>query len=98
MPALWARPVHHGVVQPGVAQLEVHPVAPTSINPKDVAAFATIDGPSIGLLRERGSLARGDQRPARHAVTASLLKLPPSSSQRPTSESSPAAAPLRSGI
>jgi hypothetical protein len=58
--ALRAATVHHRIVEPHVIRLEVHPVAPTSINPKDVAAFATIDGPSIGLLRERGSLARGD--------------------------------------
>jgi hypothetical protein len=77
MSALRAGTVHYGVVQPGVAELEVHPVAPATEHPQNVSAFALIDRPLISRLGERGGLSRGDHCAAGHFATASLLILPP---------------------
>ena len=53
--ALWAGAVHHGVVQPRVAQLKVHAVAPATEHPQNMPAFAAIDRSLIHRRRKRQS-------------------------------------------
>jgi hypothetical protein len=80
VPAGWADPVHHGVIQSRVIQLEIDPVASEPGHPQNVPAFgARVRVPWVGaVLRRAPLLLRGDKGGAGHVRPLSVLWLKPS--------------------